>query len=65
MSNYDPCYLCGDRVCCRQMCRAKKDYLDFQEGKTSRFVVKNARKGKKLIITVNKNGIRREEYYEI
>ena len=58
----NPCFYCCDRICCRQMCRAKKDYLDFQEGTVNRIKLSQPRSSKNPIVTVNKNGIRREEY---
>lgn len=55
----DPCKYCGDHYCCRAMCKSKKDYLDFMEGYTNKYKVKKQRK---KVITINKNGIWREEY---
>lgn len=56
----DPCNYCGDRICCRAMCSQKKKYLDYIEGETDKFIIKQPRK--KMVVTTNKNGIRREEF---
>lgn len=58
----DPCRYCADRICCRSMCRQKKKYLDFIEGVADRYVTRQTFNIKKVVVTVNKNGIRREEY---
>jgi len=57
----NPCKVCVDHFCCRQMCIDKKRYLDFLEGERSTYRVPTISHRKK-VVTVNKNGIRREEY---
>lgn len=58
----DPCKICADHFCCRQMCIEKKRYLDYVEGERSTYRVPATNQHRKRIVTVNKNGIRREEY---
>ena len=57
----DPCKTCADHFCCRSMCRNKKNYLDYIEGEVENYKVKPI-SNKRVVITTNKNGIRREEY---
>lgn len=73
----DPCRFCGDRVCCMQMCRAKKYYLDYMEsgheddleiikrcGTCIPITIENVNNYIECEkrITLNKNGIKRIEY---
>lgn len=63
----NPCKLCGDRVCCVQMCGAKKRYIeetgDKRYGYYEEYQAEYKRiPARKKIVTINKNGIRREEY---
>lgn len=47
----NPCSLCGDWYCCRGICPSKVKYL--KQSKRTEDV-------KRLVVDVNKNGIRRE-----
>lgn len=61
MKDYDPCKYCGDRVCCRGLCIEKKNFLDFIEGDSSRCRIQRE-VHRKIVVSYNKNGIRREEF---
>lgn len=61
MKNYDPFKYCGDRVCCHGMCADKRNFLDFLEGESRKCRVPRE-VHRRVLISVNKNGIRREEF---
>lgn len=46
----DICILCGDRVCCRGMC---KEFMKAADKKD---------RPRRKVVTYNKNGIRKEQY---
>jgi len=50
----DPCKLCGDWYCCRGICKNKADYVKRIKR------IKHVAHIKKVVVDINKNGIRRE-----